>query len=298
LSTQFSLSVGKRVASGALARPETLRIGLILGESFSVIGRNLLLCSLLVLIFSVFPTAFFSLWSWGLAEHGVPAASNQARTFEVVRAVGRIGLAGMLQIAVAFMVMEDTRGREPTLQDCMGAAARRALSAALVWLVANAVLNFSAATYWHAIGDHVRFPRHTPRPVADGIMLAGAAVISIPGIILWVRWFVAIPALERTKPSILKPSILESLRRSRDLTKGSRRPLAALWLIMFCMSSLMIEISRYWVRPLGVPSLVSFDMLATAVDSLLTAVMMAISYSEILRVREGGTLEDVSQIFS
>jgi hypothetical protein len=129
-------------------------------------------------------------------------------------------------------------------------------------------------------------------------MLAGAAVISIPGIILWVRWFVAIPALERTKPSILKPSILESLRRSRDLTKGSRRPLAALWLIMFCMSSLMIEISRYWVRPLGVPSLVSFDMLATAVDSLLTAVMMAISYSEILRVREGGTLEDVSQIFS
>ncbi|CDX24732.1 conserved membrane hypothetical protein [Mesorhizobium plurifarium] len=286
------------MASDVQARPETLRIGQILSESFSIIGRNLPLCGLLVLIFSVFPTAVFSLWSWGLAEHGVPAASNQARTLEVVRAVGRIGFAGMLQIAVAFMVMEDTKGRQPTLQDCMGAAGRRALSAALVWLLANAVLNFSAATYWHAIGVYVRFPKHTPLPLADGIMIAGAAVISIPGIMLWVRWFVAVPALEREKPSILKPSILKSLRRSRDLTKGSRWSLAVFWLTMFGMSSLMIEISRYWVRPLGVASLVSFDMLTRATDSLLTAVVMATSYSEILRVKEGGTLEDVSQIFS
>ncbi|MDG4895635.1 hypothetical protein P9272_18875 [Mesorhizobium sp. WSM4976] len=286
------------MASGGLARPETLRIGQILRESFAAICRNLLLCSLLMLIFSVFPTAVFSLWSWGLAEHGVPAASNQARTLEVVRAVARIGLAGMLQIAVAFMVMEDSRGRQPTLQDCMVTAGRRALSAALVWLIANAVLNFSAATYWHAIGEYVRFPKHTPSSLADGIMMAGAAIVSIPGIILWARWFVAIPVLEREKPSILKPSILKSLRRSRDLTKGSRWSLAVLWLIMFGMSSLMIEISRYWVRPFGVASLVWFDVLTTAADSLLTAVIMAASYSEILRVKEGGALEDVSQIFS
>lgn len=129
-------------------------------------------------------------------------------------------------------------------------------------------------------------------------MIAGAAVVSIPGIVLWVRWFVAVPALERERPGILKPNILKSLRRSRDLTKGSRWLLAVLWLIMFGMSFLMIEISRYWVRPLGVAFLVSFDTLTTAADSLLTAVIMAASYIEILRVKEGGALEDVSQIFS
>ena len=104
------------VASTALARPDTFRIGRVLSESFAMIGRNLSLCGLLVLIFNTFPTAVFSLWSWALLEHGVSEASGQARTLEIVQTVSDMGLAGKLLIAVAFMAMEDSLGREPTLR--------------------------------------------------------------------------------------------------------------------------------------------------------------------------------------
>jgi hypothetical protein len=281
------------VASTALAPPETFRIGRVLSESFATMGRNLPLCGLLVLIFDVVPTVGFRLWSWALIEHGVPKASSQAWILAIVHAVSNMGLAGMLQIAVAFMVMEDSRGREPKLRDCMAVAGKRMLSAAVVGLIANAVLNNSGLIYWRAIGSPFRLLGHIPLLLGDGILMAGVAVASIPGIVLWVRWFVAIPVIERERPGILK-----SLGRSRDLTKGSRWSLAMFWLATFGAVLPAFLISRYWVRPLGATSRVSFDELTVAADSFVTAVVMAVTYVELLRVKEGIAVEDVTRIFS
>ena len=103
----------------------------------------------------------------------------------------------------------------------------------------------------------------------------------------------AVPVLGREKPGILK-----SLARSRDLTKGCRWSLVMFWLVTFAVSFLTTMISRHRVLPFGVPSRVLFGRIEAAADSFLTAVVIAVSYIELLRVKEGISVEDVAEIFS
>jgi len=191
------------------------------------------------------------------------------------------------------LVMADAQGRQPALRDCIAAAGRRMLSAMVIWLIANVVVNVSEVTYWRAVEHYFQLPGHIHLPLANGVLMAGAVVASIPGVVLWVRWFVAAPVLEREKPGILR-----SLGRSRDLTKGSRWSLVMFWLTMFSVSFWMLAISRHWMLPLGVGFHVLFNPLATAADSLVKAVVMAVSYIELLRIKEGIAVEDVAEIFS
>lgn len=281
------------VASAALARPETFRIGRGLSESFAIIGRNLPLCGLLVFIFDVLPSAAFSLGSLALHEERVSEASSQIKILGLAEAVSHLALAGMLQIAVASMVMADTKRRRPTLRDCIAAAGRWMVSGTAVWLMANAALLTSWAIYWRAAVNYFQSPGHIHLPLANWILTAGAVAAAIPGLALGARWFVAAPVLERERQGILK-----SLGRSRDLTKGSRWSLVMFWLLTFGVLFWMTTISRHWMLPFGVSFRVLFNPLANVADSFVKAVVMAVSYVELLRIKEGGAVEDVAEIFS
>jgi hypothetical protein len=285
------------VTSMALARPERFRIGRVLSESFAVIGRNFWLCCLLVLIFRLLPQFVLSFCAWTIFKHGVPDTSAEGIAFEIVSVLTYPGLFGMLQVAVAFLVIEDWRGRRPTLLGCAGVAWARLLPALGVWLLSNELFRIGGriggnAIEHYEIDHYVRLvPSRIPFALIDGIFLVSLVPAFIPGLVLWARWFAAIPALVDERQGVFR-----SLARSRDLTSGSRWPLAGYWFAAFVASVLIDLVSRHWVLPFGIGSHFFSDVAGTA-EPVVTAAVMAVSYFEFRRIREDTGVEDLAEIF-
>ncbi|MEW6631486.1 MAG: hypothetical protein AB1440_11500, partial [Pseudomonadota bacterium] len=129
--------------------------------------------------------------------------------------------------------------------------------------------------------------------LVDGVWLGSFILFSIPGMVLWARWFVAVPALLQERSGVLK-----SLARSRDLTKGSRCLLAGFWLGLFLVSFLTGLAARQWIFHSASLIRSLFYVMDDAVESVVMAVVMAVSYVELLRIKDGTSIEDLAEIFS
>lgn len=66
-------------------------------------------------------------------------------------------------------------------------------------------------------------------------IICGLALLIVPGVLLIVRWAIALPAMMAEDLSLL-----ESLGRSRDLTQGNRWPIFGLQLLMWIPTALLI----------------------------------------------------------
>ena len=281
------------MTSTALARPEQFRIGRVLSESFAVIGRNFWLCCLLLLIFRLLPQFILSVCAWTIFRHGVPDNSATGIAFAIIGIVSYPALFGLLQVALAFVTIEDWRGRRPTLRGCVGMAWAQLLPATVVWLLANELLRIGGSIGGDAIEDYAMdhyvwlLPRQIPFPFLAGIFLVILSPAFIPGLVLWIRWFVAIPTLVSERSGVFR-----SLARSRDLTRGSRWPLVGYWLAALSVSSLIGFVSRHWALSFGI----NFRFFSDVLD-MAEPVVMAVSYFELRRIREGTGVEDLAEIF-
>ncbi|UDL91248.1 hypothetical protein LGH82_08300 [Mesorhizobium sp. PAMC28654] len=253
------------MVSTALDRPDKFRIGRVFGDSFDIVGRNIGLCLGLSLLFSGVPELVRELWLWKSVA-GVVAGAPQFSAQRVILGVAAwlisIVLGSILQAALVRAAIEDLQGKRPAIGDCL----KTAFSVVLP-VVGIALL------------------------IGLGVGL-GCVLLVVPGIMLLLRWSVAIPIQVQERLGVFG-----SMARSRDLTKGCRWPLLGFWLILIIAAiAIRLVLSKVAVV-FGLPAAFVVNALVTAVVSTITTVAPAVSYVELRpdqgrhqRRRTGGNL--------
>ena len=133
-----------------------------------------------------------------------------------------------------------------------------------------------------------------------GTML-GMILLIVPGVILAVMWSVATGAVV-----VEGRGVMESLQRSRDLTRGHRWPIFGLAVILF-LSSMVIAMLAGGIGAAsgggfmtGSPNVV-VNMVTTSISNILSAVIGAAGaaalYHELRSIKEGVGPEELASVF-
>ncbi|RUV75343.1 MAG: hypothetical protein EOR30_21475 [Mesorhizobium sp.] len=267
------------MVSTTLERPGKFRIGRVFNDSFAVISRNPGLLVGLAALFSGLPTLVFQLWA--LSRLAPFTAADPAASFDpstlgepnlmasysaITIGFGLVSyiLSLLLQASLVRATIEDLNGKQPSFGDC----------------VAKAV-SFLLPTFAIAL------------LVGLGVVL-GLMLLIVPGIMLALRWSVAVPALVQERLGVFG-----SMARSRDLTKGSRWALFGLFVILIIIV-IAIQLALGTATALfgwGVMGAV-VDALVTSVTSMVMSIATAVCYVELRQVREGTSVDELAEIFS
>lgn len=156
---------------------------------------------------------------------------------------------------------------------------------------------------WAALGPALRTAFRLFFPNLGIYLLTGLGIVAasflvlIPGLILIVRWWVVLPV-----EVVERAGVLGSLRRSRDLTEGTRWRVFGLLLILFAVTAVLgggqLLLGRAAAGS-GVP-LVALSLVTQAaaiVTSLLASLGSVATYLELRRVKEGGTAGELASVF-
>lgn len=127
--------------------------------------------------------------------------------------------------------------------------------------------------------------------VAIGISI-GLVMLVVPGVILYLMWMVAVPAL-----MVENLDVAGALSRSSALTKGSRLKLLGL-IIVFVIFSMIIGI------PIGIISMISPSLsvissaLVSTVSAAVGAAGIAAVYIELRGTKEGASTDQLASVFA
>lgn len=128
----------------------------------------------------------------------------------------------------------------------------------------------------------------------------GFIALIVPGVILTVLWSVAAPAVV-----VEKRGIMESLQRSRDLTRGYRWPVFGLlviyivltWIVSGAVGGLNLALGGSFEAS---PNL-GLNLIATPIVNVLSGVVasagVAALYYELRTAKEGAGPEDMASVF-
>lgn len=258
-------------------RPASFRIGRVFGDTFSVLGRNFGLCIGLAVIFSGIPTFLYQLWTGSQVDVALLSAETGAAPPPAVGATFALAgvvffiiymvLASILQAALVRATIEDLNGQRPTFGDALGRGI-----AVLLPIIGLSILMY----------------------LAIGI---GFALLIIPGIYLLVRWSAAVPALVHEGLGVF-----ESMKRSSELTKGSRWRIfglfviliIAVWALQLALGLLALTI----IPILGTVLATALVAVLSAVTSVIASIAMAVAYVELRYVKEGTDVQQLAEIFA
>jgi uncharacterized membrane protein len=176
-------------------------------------------------------------------------------------------LASILQAALVRATIEDLNGQQPTFGDALG----RGIAVLLP------ILGLSILMY-----------------LAIGI---GFIFLFIPGLYLFVRWSAAVPALVHEGLGVA-----ESMKRSSELTKGSRWRIfglfviliIAIWVLQLALGLLALAI----IPVLGTVLATALVAVLSAVTSVIASIAMAVAYVELRYVKEGTDVKQLAEIFA
>jgi hypothetical protein len=138
--------------------------------------------------------------------------------------------------------------------------------------------------------------------VSGIVIMIGFLLLIVPGVMLYIILIVSVPALVEERRGVFG-----SMRRSRDLTRGSRW-LILLLVILFYVASIIVSILFNTVAGVSMFGVAAGNMpdpriagLAAGLSSSLTgvfvAVMLASLYVELRTVKEGETTDTLAGIF-
>ena len=123
----------------------------------------------------------------------------------------------------------------------------------------------------------------------------GFLLLVVPGVILWLMWFVAIPVAV-----VERPGVFASLSRSSELTKGSKGAIFLLVLVLvaigigisFLLGGALLKASEGMKEPL---------FLTMALEVLVTApfgaALSGVTYLTLRRVKEGISADELAKVF-
>lgn len=235
--------------------PREFRIGKVISTTLSVYMRH-------VVPFSLVAAVIWLPLAAVLALATTSTSPEQAQIFVVVAALLGLLLQPLSTGAILYGAFQDMRGRGVD----MGASLKWALSRFLP-LFGLSIL------------------------AALGVM-AGMIALVIPGIMLMVMWFVAVPAcvVEKTGP-------VESLSRSSELTKGNRWPVFGVILIVGIVLAIIGQIIQVASIAAGPVVFLIAVGIWQGISQAFNAVFVAVTYHDLRVAKEGVDVERIASVF-
>jgi hypothetical protein len=251
-------------------------IGRVIGETFGVLRRNFVTFLVLSLIMSGVPTALFVYAQASM--YGSAGAFNS--DFVMWWLMGMLVFmitATVLQATLIHTTVQDLNGKKATVAESLAVGLR-----AFLPLIGLGIL-FSL-----------------------GIML-GFLLLIVPGIMLLVAWFVAVPAFiaDRT-------SITGAFGRSAQLTRGNRWRIFGL-LVMIYVIILVLSLVVGAVTGIGAinagadpaayrdlqtsPLAIAVNVISQTITGMITSAGVAVLYVELRRAREGLGPQSLADVF-
>lgn len=177
-----------------------------------------------------------------------------------------VAVGGFVNSVMLHIVLSDRQGVRPTLGDALATGARLMLP-----MVGVTLLLTLGAT-------------------------VGAIMLVVPGIIIFLMWSLASPALV-----VQGGGVFDALRSSRRLTKGSRWKLLALWVVMIVP---LIVIQMGSASVIGSDSETARWSAAVAetalslVFGMVSACATASAYLELCRLKDGVSVDQLAEVFA
>ncbi len=244
---------------------EKIDIGRVIGRGFAVLGRNFLPFLAVALLLSFLPVVFVN-YALGEIDFGDGAISLLSPFFQFSTLLAWI-TSFILQVILIRSSIRQFGGRTPDLAGSAALSLRLLLPMIGLGIVSGL-----------------------------GIVL-GMILLIVPGVILYLMWIVAVPVLVEERPGIFA-----SLRRSAELTRGSKGRiflLLVLFIIVWFVISTVI-VSLFGLNPPapGLTLMALGEALGSTLTALVGAVMIASLYAELKQVREGSDVEELAAIFA
>jgi hypothetical protein len=245
------------------------RIGEVIGKGFQVLFRNFgafavisLLVTLPALLFELAVMDDMAALETASPEQAHAAAGN-VLLYSFVAIVIQVIAGGIAAGALTYGALQDLRGRKAGFGECLG----RGLALILPVLGVSIVAGLG--------------------------MAIGFLFFFIPGIILAVMWWVAVPAMV-----VERPGVFASLKRSAALTKGSRWRIFGLMLIVGGVVILIPFLVEFLIATaLGMAISTFLSWLVNAFITSFSAVLAAVGYYHLRTVREGVEIDEIAKVF-
>jgi len=125
-------------------------------------------------------------------------------------------------------------------------------------------------------------------------IVAGYALLAIPGIILSLAWFVVVPAMVTERLGVM-----ESIRRSNALTREVRGEIFGLWVGVGILSFLAAWVGGLAIDALGIPALsLVVSSAIQAVIGLVDAILVVAVYQDLRESQEGSPADRLVEVFA
>lgn len=259
-------------------------VGRVLGRTFSTIKNNVVKFGILAFFVMGLPMFFLGLWPLFMgAGEGLLSESEYSESF----LVGSIAASFFGVILYLFL-----------------------------YLIVQAILIH--ACFKDFAGERVNLKASSKTALALSLPLIGLMILYslglamgfilliIPGILLFLGWYICIPVMV-----VEKKGVTESLGRSWELTKGYKRWILLLVIILWIISAVISGVLTLASTPFGDPTMApltggsnSFWMmyaftsaLAQAFTVLISTAAVAAIYYEIRDLKEGITPESIASVF-
>jgi len=249
--------------------------GAIKNNLVSFLGASLIIMGIPMLIIGLFPLfigADGEIANGGLSESAVMGFVGATVFSAIFIMVGSI----ILQGALIFGAVADFNGRKAPLSECLSIAFKY---------------------FFPLLGLGIL--------VALGTM-AGFIALIIPGIFIALGWSIAAPIL-----IIEGKGITDSIGRSWNLTKGYKRWILLLFIIIMIISAIITAIITALSLVAGDPVTIAleggsptyyilnaiFSAIAQAISTMISATGVAAVYYEIRQLKEGIGAESLASIF-
>jgi hypothetical protein len=249
-------------------------IGRVISRGFETLGRQIgpfLLLALLLSAIPIFITQYLLLNSLGMDDAGSvtdPAAalSMFSSPFYWFATLIMVVSGYLLQAALVRSTILDQTGRTVDLGGSLALALRLLLP-----MIGLAILS-------------------------SIIIGLGFVLLIVPGVIAYLMLAVAVPVLVEERKGVI-----DSMGRSRRLTKGSRLRILGL-LVLFLIFYLIISAVVAFVLAVVIPSSAlgasAIAAFTTALSAAFISVMLASLYIELRTVKEGATTDSLADIFA
>lgn len=259
-------------------------VGRVLGRTFTAIKNNWLKFSLLSILIAGLPMFLIGLFPYFInGAEGVLADGGMSDT-AIMGTIAASVVGGIVYIIVSVM-----------LQSILVHACFKDFAGETVSIKASA--KTALKMLFPVIGIMILY--------TFGIMM-GFVLLVIPGVLLMLGWMIAVPVL-----LVEKRGVTESLGRSWELSKGYKRWILLILVILTVISLVLTTILTFISVPFGDPNTAAFtggsltfwlvyasmSAIAQALAVMINASAAAAIYYEIRDLREGITPMSIASVF-
>lgn len=239
----------------------SIDIGNVVSIGFRAIGENALAFAAVSLLVVGLPAILLS----SLLD----PATEEFGAFSLVIFLGSMAVA---MIGGAFLQVIVVRS---TLLSVSGRSAEIGASVALAFRLLLPMIGLSLLTWF--------------------LIVVGLTLLIVPGLIILTMLIVAVPALVEQHGGVIA-----SMKRSRELTKGSRWKVFLLIVLFFIAWAIISAGATFVMDAAGLGAGIGgmiFGLLFSAAQAVIIAALLAGLYLELRTAKEGATLEGLAAIF-